>query len=228
MNKKIKVLVVDDHDLIREGLNRIISFEEDLIIINEFSNGEDVLNNIDNNLANVILLDINMPKKNGIETLRVIKEKYKDIKVVMLTVENDKNTIIESIKIGADGYILKESAGAEIVNAIRSVYINEKYIDKALVKKMFFEFKSNENDKNLKYENLNKLNEKEITILYEISRGLKNKEIAEKLYLSEKTIKNYITNIFKKIKVEDRVQATIFAIRNNIEGYYKSINSQDI
>lgn len=228
MNKKIKVLVVDDHDLIREGLNRIISFEEDLIIINEFSNGEDVLNNIDNNLADVILLDINMPKKNGIETLRVIKEKYKDIKVVMLTVENDKNTIIESIKIGADGYILKESAGAEIVNAIRSVYINEKYIDKALVKKMFFEFKSNENDKNLKYENLNKLNEKEITILYEISRGLKNKEIAEKLYLSEKTIKNYITNIFKKIKVEDRVQATIFAIRNNIEGYYKSINSQDI
>lgn len=228
MNKKIKVLVVDDHDLIREGLNRIISFEEDLIIINEFSNGEDVLNNIDNNLADVILLDINMPKKNGIETLRVIKEKYKDIKVVMLTVENDKNTIIESIKIGADGYILKESAGAEIVNAIRSVYINEKYIDKALVKKMFFEFKSNENDKNLKYENLNKLNEKEITILYEISRGLKNKEIAEKLYLSEKTIKNYITNIFKKIKVEDRVQATIFAIRNNIEEYYKSINSQDI
>ena len=223
MNKKIKVLVVDDHDLIREGLNRIISFEEDLIIVNEFSNGEDVLNNIDNDLADVILLDINMPKKNGIETLKVIKDKYKDIKVVMLTVENDKNTIIESIKIGADGYILKESAGAEIVNAIRSVYINEKYIDKALVKKMFFEFKSNEKDKNLKCENLNKLNEKEIIILYEISRGLKNKEIAEKLYLSEKTIKNYITNIFKKIKVEDRVQATIFAIRNNIEEYYKNI-----
>lgn len=223
MNKKIKVLVVDDHDLIREGLNRIISFEEDLIIVNEFSNGEDVLNNIYNDLADVILLDINMPKKNGIETLKVIKDKYKDIKVVMLTVENDKNTIIESIKIGADGYILKESAGAEIVNAIRSVYMNEKYIDKALVKKMFFEFKSNEKDKNLKCENLNKLNEKEIIILYEISRGLKNKEIAEKLYLSEKTIKNYITNIFKKIEVEDRVQATIFAIRNNIEEYYKNI-----
>lgn len=228
MNKKIKVLVVDDHDLIREGLNRIISFEEDLIIVNEFSNGEDVLNNIDNDLADVILLDINMPKKNGIETLKVIKDKYKDIKVVMLTVENDKNTIIESIKIGADGYILKESAGAEIVNAIRSVYINEKYIDKALVKKMFFEFKSNEKDKNLKCENLNKLNEKEIIILYEISRGLKNKEIAEKLYLSEKTIKNYITNIFKKIKVEDRVQATIFAIRNNIEEYYKNIKLKNI
>ena len=223
MNKKIKVLVVDDHDLIREGLNRIISFEEDLIIVNEFSNGEDVLNNIYNDLADVILLDINMPKKNGIETLKVIKDKYKEIKVVMLTVENDKNTIIESIKIGADGYILKESAGAEIVNAIRSVYMNEKYIDKALVKKMFFEFKSNEKDKNLKWENLNKLNEKEIIILYEISRGLKNKEIAEKLYLSEKTIKNYITNIFKKIEVEDRVQATIFAIRNNIEEYYKNI-----
>lgn len=228
MNKKIKVLVVDDHDLIREGLNRIISFEEDLIIVNDFSNGEDVLNNIDNDLADVILLDINMPKKNGIETLKVIKDKYKDIKVVMLTVENDKNTIIESIKIGADGYILKESAGAEIVNAIRSVYINEKYIDKALVKKMFFEFKSNEKDKNLKCENLNKLNEKEIIILYEISRGLKNKEIAEKLYLSEKTIKNYITNIFKKIKVEDRVQATIFAIRNNIEEYYKNIKLKNI
>lgn len=222
MDKRIKVLVVDDHDLIREGLNRIISFEEDLIIIDEFSNGEDALNNIEFNLPDVVLLDINMPKKNGIETLETIKNKYKDIKVVMLTVENDKKTIMEAIKIGADGYILKESAGAEIVNAIRDVYIDEKYIDKTLIKEMFFQFKINENNSKVENKIFNKLNKREVVILYEISRGLKNKEIAEKLYLSEKTIKNYITNIFKKIKVDDRVQATIFAIRNNIEDYYKN------
>lgn len=222
MDKRIKVLVVDDHDLIREGLNRIISFEEDLIIIDEFSNGEDALNNIEFNLPDVVLLDINMPKKNGIETLETIKNKYKDIKVVMLTVENDKKTIMEAIKIGADGYILKESAGAEIVNAIRDVYIDEKYIDKTLIKEMFFQFKINENNSKVENKIFNRLNKREVVILYEISRGLKNKEIAEKLYLSEKTIKNYITNIFKKIKVDDRVQATIFAIRNNIEEYYKN------
>lgn len=217
---KINVIVVDDHDLIREGINRIISFEEDLIMTGQYSNGEELIKNIRNNIPDVVLLDINMPVKNGLDTLRIIKKLYKDIKVVMLTVENDKNTIMEAIDIGADAYILKESAGAEVVTAIRTVYLGDKYIDKALIKIIFTDVKYGGVSTNRKNEVLSLLTDRELTILFEISRGLKNKEIADKLFLSEKTIKNYITSMFKKIGVEDRVQATIYAIRNNIDSFY--------
>ena len=222
MLKKIKVIVIDDHDLIREGLNRIISFEEDLEILGEGKNGEETLELVESKKPEVVVLDINMPKKNGLEALKEIKEKDKNIKVIMLTVENDKKTILEAIDIGADGYILKESAGSEIVNAIRLVYKGEKYIDKILINTIFYNIK-----KDLKYytkekEIINLLTRRELSILYEISKGLKNKQIAEQLFLSEKTVKNYITGIFKKIKVEDRVQATIFAIKNDIEEIYKN------
>lgn len=219
---KINVMVVDDHDLIREGLNRIISFEDDLMITGQYYNGEVLLNDIRNNMPDVVLLDINMPIKNGLDTLRVLKNLYKDVKVVMLTVENDKNTIMEAIDIGADAYILKESAGAEVVTAIRTVFWGDKYIDKALIKVIFTDFKSVGSSVIKENQILDLLTNRELSILYEISRGLKNKEIADKLFLSEKTIKNYITSMFKKIGVEDRVQATIYAIRNNIDDFYKN------
>lgn len=221
-NMKINVMVVDDHDLIREGLNRIISFEDDLLITGQYSNGEELLSNIKDKVPNVVLLDINMPIKNGLDTLKILKSLYRDIKVVMLTVENDKKTIMEAIDKGADAYILKESAGVEVVTAIRTVFLGEKYIDKSLIKVMFSDFKRGGEINNKEREVLDLLTNRELSILFEISRGLKNKEIAEKLFLSEKTIKNYITSIFKKIGVEDRVQATIYAIRNNIDEFYKN------
>lgn len=223
IDNKISVMVVDDHDLIREGLNRIISFEEDLLIVGQFKNGEEMLNSLKENIPDVVLLDINMPIKNGLDTLKILKKIYLNIKVVMLTVENDRKTIMEAIDIGADAYILKESAGTEIVRAIRSVYIGEKYIDNSLIKAIFLDIKkSNNMIKNKETENLESLTNRELSILYEISKGLKNKEIADKLFLSEKTVKNYITSIFKKIEVDDRVQATIYAIRNNIEEFYEN------
>lgn len=224
IDNKISVMVVDDHDLIREGLNRIISFEEDLLIVGQFKNGEEMLNSLKEDIPDVVLLDINMPIKNGLDTLKILKKIYSNIKVVMLTVENDRKTIMEAIDIGADAYILKESAGTEIVRAIRSVYIGDKYIDNSLIKVIFLDIKKSSNNmiKNKEMENLGSLTNRELNILYEISKGLKNKEIADKLFLSEKTVKNYITSIFKKIEVDDRVQATIYAIRNNIEEFYKN------
>lgn len=220
---KIKIIIVDDHDLIREGLNRILSFEEDLLILGEARNGKEALELIKSENPNMVLLDINMPIMNGIETLKKIKEHSKEIKVVMLTVENDRRTINEAIDIGADAYVLKESAGSEITNAIRLVYSGEKYIDKALVKIIFSDIKNSYNkEKSI----LDSLTDRELSILFEISSGLRNKEIAEKLFLSEKTIKNYVTNVFRKVGVEDRVQATIFAINNNIEEYFYSKNNK--
>ena len=211
----INIAIADDHALIREGLSKILSYEKDLYIVAESSSGEDLIKKIEGIEVEIVLLDINMYALDGIETLKIIKNKWNKIKVIILTVEKQRRKIREAMDLGASGYVLKESAGSEITNAIRTVYAGGKYIDKSLIDSFI-------NDVNIEGTNnlLDSLTNRELRILLEISNGLKNKDIAEKLYLSEKTIKNYVTAIFKKIGVEDRVHATIFAINNGIEGYY--------
>jgi len=217
MNSKINIIITDDHFLIREGLCKIISLEENMNIISNCSSAKelfDILEN-NNNTPDVILLDINMPGENGLETLKKIKDNYKNIKVIMLTVENDKKTIKNALQIGTDGYILKESAGSEIVTAINSVVKNNIHIDKNLLKIISYDV-TVKNTKDIAIV----LNKKEIEILYHIANGLTNKEISEKIDLAEKTVKNYCWEIFKKINVKNRVDASIFAFKNDIENVY--------
>ena len=217
--KKIKILISDDHELIRGGLKRLIGFEDDLILVGEAENGQKTLDLIDILKPDILLLDIRMPIISGTEVLKRIRDRNLPIKVIMLTVENDRKTIHSAIDIGADGYVLKDSAGEEIVNAIRTVESGEKYIDKSLVTLIFSDIRS----KNKYMDNIfDKLSKREVEVLLKISEGLSNKEIGEQLYLSEKTIKNYATNLFAKIDVHDRVQATIFAINNNIDEYFRT------
>lgn len=217
MNKAgIKVLIADDHDLIRQGLKRIIEFEDDIVITGEADNGEKVLTMLKQYNPDVLLLDRNMPKMDGIEVLKKVKGDNSGTKVIMLTVEKSAKTIDKAIEIGADGYLLKESAGTDIVDAIRTVHKGEKYIDKSLVSLLFSGIKS----KCRKSSGLDILSQREVEVLLKISKGFSNKEIGDQLYLSEKTVKNYATNLFRKINAHDRVHATIFAIENGIEEYY--------
>lgn len=217
MNKAgIKVLIADDHDLIRQGLKRIIEFEDDIVITGEADNGEKVLTMLKQYNPDVLLLDRNMPKMDGIEVLKKVKGDNSGTKVIMLTVEKSSKTIDKAIEIGADGYLLKESAGTDIVDAIRTVHKGEKYIDKSLVSLLFSGIKS----KSRKSSGLDILSQREVEVLLKISKGFSNKEIGDQLYLSEKTVKNYATNLFRKINAHDRVHATIFAIENGIEEYY--------
>lgn len=217
MNKAgIKVLIADDHDLIRQGLKRIIEFEDDIVITGEADNGEKVLTMLKKYNPDVLLLDRNMPKMDGIEVLKKVKGDNRGTKVIMLTVEKSAKTIDEAIEIGADGYLLKESAGTDIVDAIRAVHQGEKYIDRSLVSLLFSGIKS----KSKKSSGLDMLSQREVEVLLKISKGFSNKEIGDQLYLSEKTVKNYATNLFRKINAHDRVHATIFAIENGIEEYY--------
>ncbi|MFT5872941.1 MAG: two-component system response regulator DegU [Clostridium sp.] len=215
----IKVLIADDHDLIRQGLKRIISFEEDIVIVGEAENGEKVLTMLNICQPDVILLDMKMPLMDGLEVLQRAKKGSKTIKVIMLTVENDRTFILNSIDKGADGYVLKDSAGTEIVEAIRTVYGGNKYIDKSLVSVLFSGFKSKDKKEECILDSLTK---REIEVLLYISKGLSNKDIGERLFLSEKTVKNYATNLFKKIKAHDRVHATIFALDQHIQQYYEA------
>jgi len=176
----IKVLIADDHELIRQGLKRIISLENDLSVVGDVKNGEMVLNILKSHQCDVLLLDLNMPVLSGIEVLKKIKEQGNNIKVIILTVESDRKTINKAIEIGADGYMLKDSAGEEIVNAIKTVYQGEKYIDKSLISVLFSSIKSmDEKTDNV----LDSLTKREIEVLMKIAKGLGNKEIGEQLYL---------------------------------------------
>lgn len=217
--QEIKILVVDDHDLIRQGLKRLIDLDESITFLGEANNGEKAINMINILKPDVVLLDMKMPILDGLEVLKQIKQNNQCTKVIMLTIENERNVIIEAINIGADGYILKESAGKEVVNAIHTVIKGDKYIDKSLVSILFSDIKEGSNNKDQHI--LNKLTKREIEVLYYLSKGLSNKEIGEQLYLSEKTIKNYATKLFRKLEINDRVQATIFALNNNIDNFYK-------
>lgn len=216
--EEIKVLIADDHDLIRQGLKRVISFEQDIIVVGEAENGQKALDMLKSHEPDVILLDMKMPYMDGIEVLQRAKESSKTIKIIMITVENDSKLILEAIDKGADGYLLKESAGTKIVEAIQTVYRGEKYIDNSLVSILFSGFKSKEKKQQYILDSLTK---REIEVLLYISKGLSNKDIGERLYISEKTVKNYATTLFKKIKAHDRVKATIFALSEHIQEYYE-------
>ncbi|MCX7903859.1 MAG: response regulator transcription factor [Caloramator sp.] len=217
MREKIKVLIADDHELIRRGLERIITFEKDLEVVGEARDGKEVLDFLKTKVVDVLVLDINMPIINGIDVLKSVKKDFNSLKVILLTVENQNTIIKKAIEIGADGYILKDSAGSEIVEAIRRVYSGENYIDKSLMSILFEDIKAKGKRTNI----LDSLTKREREILYLISQGLSNKEIGERLFLSEKTVKNYTTNIFSKLDVRDRVQAAIIAIENHIEDYFR-------
>ena len=220
--KQIKVLIADDHDLIRQGLKTIISYEPDLLVAGEACDGYEVLSLIGQYLPDVLLMDINMPGKNGIEVLKEIKGKHSNIKVVLLTVESDRRTIMEAIEIGADGYVLKGSSTTELLEAIRRVYDDENYIDKSLVTLLFKKVSSSASQLKV----ISELSARDLEILMYLSKGMSNREIADTMYLSEKTIKNNMTRIFKTIDVRDRVQATLFAIENQIESLYSKTHQE--
>ncbi len=214
----IKVLIADDHALIRQGLKSIIGLEKDLILVGEAENGEKVLTMLDIAKPDVLLLDLNMPLLNGIKVIEEAKKISSVIKIIVITIESNREIIHKAINFGADGYVLKDSAGTEIVEAIRTVYIGGKYIDKSLVSTLFLDIKdNNEKIKSI----LDDLSKREIEVLLKISRGCSNKEIGEQLYISEKTVKNYATKLFRKLNAPDRVHATIIAFQSSIEEYYK-------
>ena len=217
MTQKIKIIIVDDHPLIKEGRKQILSFYPDIEIVSEGSNGSEAISIVSETSCDILLLDINMPVMSGLDALKIIRQTNPYLKVLLLTVENDFGTLREAIDLKVNGYILKESAGSTLTDAIRHVYSGGNYIDQTLTKHVFNII----NEPSVAKESTSKpempdpfslLTEREKEILSYISKGCSNKEIASKLFLSEKTIRNTITSIFKKINVKDRVQAAIYVL----------------
>ena len=208
----INVMIVDDHKMIREGLKRILEFDGEVSVIEEADNGQDCLNKLKTTKPDIILLDINMPFMNGIETLQALKKKRKKYKVLMLTVHNEIEYLLKAVDIGIDGYLLKDSDSSELKRAITSIYNGEKFIQPSLIPLLNAKLIARDLDK----EKLEKLSNREIQVLKLVSIGMFNKEIGKKLDISERTVKNHMSNILKKIECIDRTQAAVFAIRNGL------------
>lgn len=214
--KKISVLIVDDHSLVRQGLKQLIELEEDINVIALAGDGEEAILKAQQLKPDIILLDINMPNINGIQTLRRLKDMDSTIKVIMLTFHEDREYLFETINLGANGYVLKDAESASLIKAIRDVYKGESYIYPTLATELVKEFNRRE-EKDKQKTGSNSLTKREYEVLTLIAEGFNNREIANHLFISEKTVKNHVSNIFKKINVSDRTQAAIYAYKNNIK-----------
>jgi two-component system response regulator DegU len=208
----IKIMIADDHSMIREGLKSLLELEGDIQVVAEAEDGVDCLEKLKICTPDVLLLDINMPRKNGLEVLQTLKSSKSKVKVLVLTVHNEVEYLMKAVDIGVDGYILKDSESAELKKAIFSIVEGENYIQPSLIPSL----NSKMIEKNRDEGKIESLTKRELEVLKLLAVGMYNKEVAEKLNISERTVKNHVSNIFKKIEVTDRTQAAVFTIRNNL------------
>ena len=216
----IRILIADDHQLLRQGIRNFLSLEPDFEIIGEASDGEEAIAQATALLPDILLLDINMPKANGIEVAAKLKETHPKIRILALTMHDDANYMMKMIQSGAAGYLLKDVEPSMMAQAIRKVHDGESFVEPSLTKKLFSGITSREEQKLAPQPpgmmESDRLSTREIEVLRLIGKGMSNAEIARELYLSEKTVKNHLTNIFRKIQVTDRTQAVLFAIKHKI------------
>ncbi|RGH27269.1 DNA-binding response regulator [Roseburia sp. AF02-12] len=210
---KIEIIIADDHTMIREGLKQLLELDGTMKVIAEANDGEECLNLLNKKIhPDILLLDKNMPKKNGIEVLEYIKQNKIPVKVLILTVHNEVEYLLKAVDIGIDGYLLKDSSYDELKEAIDVVISGNTYIQPSLLPAL----NESMEDYALDKEKIECLTKRELDVLRLISEGCSNKKISDELTISERTVKNHISHIFRKIDVEDRTQAAVFAIRNKI------------
>lgn len=215
--ERIKVLIADDHRVVREGLSAILKTKENIEVVGEAQDGQEAVEKARLLLPDVILMDVSMPRMSGVEATRQIKREFPHIGIIALTMYEEQQYIFDLVRAGATGYLLKDTDSAQIVQAIRSVYRGESLIHPSVASKILAEFSLLAQKKGKKTSMVeHDLTEREIMVLRLVADGKTNKEIANKLDLSEKTVKNHVRNIFHKLQVYDRTQAAILAIRKGL------------
>ncbi len=209
---RIRVLLVDDHTLFRKGLASLLQTQEDIEVVGEASNGIEALKKARTLMPDLILMDIYMPKCNGLDATKMIKNEMPYVKIVMLTVSDSDQSLFEAIKCGAQGYLLKNLEPFELFNMIRSVFRGEAPISSPLAARILNEFVS----KNSARDSHGTLTQREKEVLTLIAEGASNKEIAYRLKISENTVKNHLRNIMEKLHLQNRVQLAVFAVKKGL------------
>ncbi len=214
----IKVVIVDDQDILKQGLKMILGRESDIEVCGLASNGREAYEICKEEVPDVVLMDIKMPQLNGVEATKKIKTDFSNIKIIVLTTFNDDEYIHQALRYGASGYILKDATPEKILEAIRVVNNGGALIQPNVAIKVIEQFSKATNSMNedIISEKIHCLTDREKGICNLVGKGKNNKEISKELYLSEGTVKNYITKILSKLELRDRTQLAIFSIKNKL------------
>ena len=217
LGEPIRVLVVDDHALFRRGLEMVLGQEPDIEVVGEAADGSEAVAKASSLLPDIVLMDVRMPRRSGIEACTAIKDVVPSAKIVMLTISDEEADLYEAIKAGASGYLLKEISIDEVASAIRAVAGGQSLISPSMASKLLSEFATMIKKTDERHQvPAPRLTERELEVLKLVARGLNNRDIAKELFISENTVKNHIRNILEKLQLHSRMEAVVYAVREKL------------
>jgi DNA-binding NarL/FixJ family response regulator len=213
----IRVLIVDDHALFRRGLQMVLEQETDIVVVGEGGDGAEAVSKTQELMPDVVLMDVRMPKRGGIEATKQIKEIAPHVKILMLTISDEEADLYDAIKAGATGYLLKEVSIEEVGAAIRSVQTGQSLISPSMASKLLSEFATMVKRADEKQAAPQpRLTDREMEVLKLVAKGRNNRDIAKELFISENTVKNHIRNILEKLHLHSRMEAVVYAVREKL------------
>ena len=213
----IKVLVVDDHALFRRGLQMVLEQEPDIEVVGEASDGSEAVQKAADTLPDIVLMDVRMPKRGGIDACTMIHETVPSAKIIMLTISDEEADLYDAIKAGAMGYLLKEISIEEVASAIRAVHGGQSLISPSMASKLLTEFASMiKKTDDRQQVPTPRLTDREMEVLKLVAKGMNNRDIAKQLFISENTVKNHIRNILEKLQLHSRMEAVVYAVREKL------------
>ncbi|HEY0561642.1 MAG TPA: response regulator transcription factor [Frankiaceae bacterium] len=216
-HEPIRVLVVDDHALFRRGLQMVLQAEDDIVVVGEASDGTEAVDQASQTTPDVVLMDVRMPRRGGIDACTAIKDTVPSAKIIMLTISDEEADLYEAIKAGASGYLLKEISIEEVATAIRQVHDGQSLISPSMATKLLTEFASMIKKTDTRQQvPTPRLTDREMEVLKLVAKGLANRDIARQLFISENTVKNHVRNILEKLQLHSRMEAVVYAVREKL------------
>ena len=219
----IRIVIADDHPIFRDGLRKLLSLEEDFRVVAEARDGKEVLEVLDEHQPDILLLDLKMPGLDGLTALQKLQNSRTKTKVIVLTASEDKNQFVQAMKFGTSGIVLKQTATELLIKSIRKVHAGEIWLDSHTTAAVIRQFVANDEIPQPappvaapRDRERSPLSQREREIVALVAQGFKNKEMAEKMFISEQTVKNHLHNIFDKLGVSDRLELALYAIHNNL------------
>lgn len=211
----VRVVVVDDQELFRRGLTMLLGVESDIEVVGEAGDGVTAVDLVVETMPDIVLLDVRMPRRGGLEACVRIKEQAPAVRIIMLTVSDEEGDLYESVKNGASGYLLKDSSIEEVAQAVRVVAEGQSLISPSMAAKLIDEFKEiSRTDREVG--NVPRLTARELEVLRLVATGLNNREVAKQLFISENTVKNHVRNILDKLQLHSRMEAVMYAVREKL------------